>query len=147
MGALTAIALLAFEPFTQAVLAIEGKEVTLEYLEYAKAAHSSNDLLGTSGNVPQIGRSTSLDGASWDGAFTGISAVPFPGPNNTTMEFVARRFSFNIQEDMGMKASIWNGFSPFTAPQNLRPAFACATGNCTWPIFPSIAVCSKCRDI
>ncbi|KAF5597648.1 hypothetical protein FPCIR_3532 [Fusarium pseudocircinatum] len=147
MGALTAIALLAFEPFTQAVLAIEGKEVTLEQLEYAKAAHSSNDLLETSGNVPQIGRSTNLDGASWDGAFTGVSAVPFPGRNNTTMEFAARRFPFNIQEDIGMKAAIWNGFSPFTAPQNLRPAFACTTGNCTWPIFPSIAICSKCRDI
>ncbi|KAF5685296.1 hypothetical protein FDENT_6290 [Fusarium denticulatum] len=73
MGALTAIALLAFEPFTQAVLAIEGKEVTLEHLEYAKAAHSSNDLLETSGNVPQIGRSTSLDGASWDGASHSIA--------------------------------------------------------------------------
>ncbi|KAG5798184.1 hypothetical protein H9Q69_002793 [Fusarium xylarioides] len=147
MGALTAIALLAFEPFTQAVLAIEGKEVTLNHLEYIKAAHSSNDLLGTSGNFVKIGRSTRLDGASWDGASTGVSAVPFPGPNNTTMEFIARRFSFNIQEDMGMKAAIWNGFSPFTASQNLRPAFACATGNCTWPIFSSIAVCSKCRDI
>ncbi|KAF5579091.1 hypothetical protein FPANT_9749 [Fusarium pseudoanthophilum] len=147
IGALTAIALLAFEPFTQAVLAIEGKEVTLDHVEYAKAAHSSNDTLQTFGNVPQIGRSTRLDGASWDGAATGVSAVPFPGPHNTTMDFIARRFSFNIQEDMGMKAAIWNGFSPFTAPQNLRPAFACATGNCTWPVFPSIAVCSKCRDI
>jgi hypothetical protein len=29
----------------------------------------------------------------------------------------------------------------------LRPAFASATGNCTWPVFPSIAVCSKCCDI
>ncbi|KAF5972124.1 hypothetical protein FCOIX_9515 [Fusarium coicis] len=147
MGALTAIALLAFEPFTQAVLAIEGKEVTLDLLEYTKAAHSSNNTLRTFGNVPQIGRSTRLDGASWDGASTGVSAVPFPGPHNTTMEFMARRFAFNIQEDMGMKAAIWNGFSPFTAPQNLRPAFACATGNCTWPTFSSIAVCSKCRDI
>ncbi|KAF5636738.1 uncharacterized protein FTJAE_5934 [Fusarium tjaetaba] len=147
IGALTAIALLAFEPFTQAVLAIEGKEVNLDHVEYAKAAHSSNDTLQALGNVPQIGRSTRLDGASWDGAATGVSAVPFPGPHNTTMEFMARRFSFNIQEDMGMKAAIWNGFSRFTAPQNLRPAFACATGNCTWPVFPSIAVCSKCRDI
>ncbi|KAF5564259.1 hypothetical protein FNAPI_2252 [Fusarium napiforme] len=129
MGALTAIALLAFEPFTQAVLAIEGREVTLNHLEYTKAAHSSNDTLETFGNVPRIGRSTRLDGASWDGAATGLSAVPFPGPHNATMEFMARRFSFNIQEDMGMKAAIWNGFSPFTAPQNLRPAFACATGN------------------
>ncbi|KAI1022161.1 hypothetical protein LB504_007477 [Fusarium proliferatum] len=147
IGALTAIALLAFEPFTQAVLAIEDKEVTLDHLEYIKAARSSNDSLETLGNVPTIGRSTRLDGASWDGASPGVSAVSFPGPDNKTMEFMARRFSIDIQEDMGMKAAIWNGFSPFTAPQNLRPAFACATGNCTWPIFPSIAVCSKCHEV
>ncbi|KAI1046101.1 hypothetical protein LB505_013318 [Fusarium chuoi] len=147
IGALTAIALLAFEPFTQAVLAIEDKEITLDRLEYTKTAHSSNSPLKTLADVPTIGRSTRLDGASWDGASPGVGAVSFPGPDNKTMEFMARRFSIDIQEDMGMKAAIWNGFSPFTAPQNLRPAFACATGNCTWPIFPSIAVCSKCHDI
>ncbi|RKL38798.1 hypothetical protein BFJ72_g6928 [Fusarium proliferatum] len=147
IGALTAIALLAFEPFAQAVLAIEDKEVTLDQLEYIKAAKSSNVSLKALGNVPTIGRSTRLDGASWDGASPGVRAVSFPGPDNKTMEFMARRFSIDIQEDMGMKAAIWNGFSPFTAPQNLRPAFYCATGNCTWPIFPSIAVCSKCHDV
>ncbi|KAF5716873.1 hypothetical protein FGLOB1_2364 [Fusarium globosum] len=147
IGALTAIALLAFEPFTQAVLAIEDKEVTLDQLEYIKAKESSNGSLKTLGNVPTIGRSTRLDGASWDGASPGVSAVSFPGPDNNTIEFMARRFSIDIQEDMGMKAAIWNGFSPFTAPQNLRPAFACATGNCTWPNFPFIAVCSKCHDV
>ncbi|KAJ0152559.1 Multidrug resistance protein fnx1 [Fusarium oxysporum f. sp. albedinis] len=63
------------------------------------------------------------------------------------MNFSVYRTSSNIQEDIGMKAAMWNGFSPFTARQNLKPAFACATGNCTWANFTSIAVCSKCRDI
>ncbi|ENH71564.1 hypothetical protein FOC1_g10007802 [Fusarium oxysporum f. sp. cubense race 1] len=66
---------------------------------------------------------------------------------NGTYELPFYRTSRNIQEDMGMKAAMWNGFSPFTARQNLKPAFACATGNCTWANFTSIAVCSKCRDI
>jgi hypothetical protein len=147
MGALTAVALLAFEPFTQAVLAIKDKEVTLDHREYTKVVQSSNDSLETLGNVPTIGRSTRLDGASWSGAFAGVGLVPFPGPNNTPINFSVYRLSSNIQEDMGMKAAIWNGFSPFTAAQNLKPAFACATGNCTWANFTSIAVCSKCHDI
>ncbi|KAK2122813.1 hypothetical protein NOF04DRAFT_1350133 [Fusarium oxysporum II5] len=121
IGALTAIALLAFEPFTQAVLAIRDKEGTLDHREYNKVVQSSNGSLETHGNVPTISRSTRLDAASWTGAFVG--------------------------EDMGMKAATWNGFSPFTTRQNLKPAFACATGNCTLANFTSIAVCSKCRDI
>ncbi|KAI3580274.1 hypothetical protein IWW34DRAFT_804895 [Fusarium oxysporum f. sp. albedinis] len=121
IGALTAIALLTFEPFTQAVLVIRDKEVILDHREYNKVVQSSNGSLETHGNVPTIGQSTRLDGASWTRAFAG--------------------------EDIGMKAAMWNGFSPFTARQNLKPAFACATGNCTWANFTSIAVCSKCRDI
>ncbi|KAF4428831.1 hypothetical protein FACUT_9288 [Fusarium acutatum] len=75
IGALIAIALLAFESFTQAVLAV--KEVTLDHREYKK--------VGSTG----------------------------------------------VKE----------------ARQSLKPAFACATGNCTWDNFTSIAVCSKCYDI
>ncbi|EXK28853.1 hypothetical protein FOMG_14742 [Fusarium oxysporum f. sp. melonis 26406] len=147
IGALTAIALLTFEPFTQAVLVITDKEVILDHREYNKVLQSSNGSLETHGNVPTIGRSTRLDGASWTGAFAGVGLVQFPGPNNTPMNFSVYRTSSNIQEDMGMKAAMWNGFLPFTARQNLKPAFACATGNCTWANFTSIAVCSKCRDI
>ncbi|KAF4961238.1 hypothetical protein FGADI_475 [Fusarium gaditjirri] len=147
VGALTAIALLAFEPFTQAVLAIEDKKVTLDNQEYKKVVLSSNESLDTMANLPTIGRSTRLDGASWNGALGGVGLVPFPGPNNTTMNFTVYRLSNGVQEDMGMKAAMWNGFSPFTAAQNLRPAFACATGNCTWANFTSIAMCSKCKDI
>ncbi|EXL97868.1 hypothetical protein FOIG_10178 [Fusarium odoratissimum NRRL 54006] len=147
IGALTAIALLAFEPFTQAVLAIRDKEGTLDHREYNKVVQSSNGSLETHGNVPTISRSTRLDAASWTGAFVGVGVVQFPEPNNKPMNFSVYCTSSNIQEDMGMKAATWNGFSPFTTRQNLKPAFACATGNCTLANFTSIAVCSKCRDI
>ncbi|EXK83057.1 hypothetical protein FOQG_12726 [Fusarium oxysporum f. sp. raphani 54005] len=87
IGALTAIVLLTFEPFTQAVLAIRDKEVILDHREYNKVVQSSNGSLETHGNVPTIGRSTRLDGASWTGAFAGVGVVQFPGPNNTPMNF------------------------------------------------------------
>ncbi|KAJ0152560.1 Hexokinase [Fusarium oxysporum f. sp. albedinis] len=75
IGALTAIALLTFEPFTQAVLVIRDKEVILDHREYNKVVQSSNGSLETHGNVPTIGQSTRLDGASWTRAFAGVGLV------------------------------------------------------------------------
>lgn len=47
--------------------------------------------------------------------------------------------------DWGMKAAVFNGiFSPQTV-QDLRPA--CDTGNCTFPLFDSLAMCSKCLNV
>ncbi|KAK2695846.1 hypothetical protein QWA68_004021 [Fusarium oxysporum] len=78
----------------------------------------------------------------------GVCAQSFQritSPDLSSVRFILKLDA--ATEDMGMKAAMWNGFSPFTARQNLKPAFACATGNCTWANFTSIAVCSKCRDI
>jgi hypothetical protein len=46
-----------------------------------------------------------------------------------------------------MTAAVWSGFSPLITPQNIKPAFSCASGNCSWANFASIAVCHKCEDI
>lgn len=54
---------------------------------------------------------------------------------------------FDLRVDPGMTAAVWNGFSNIITEQNLWPAFVCSSGNCTWARFPSLAVCSKCRDI
>ena len=43
-----------------------------------------------------------------------------------------------------MKAAIYN--SILTSNVDFPPAF-CPTGNCTWPITPSVAVCGKCSSI
>lgn len=48
---------------------------------------------------------------------------------------------------MGIAAAIWNGFSPLVRKQNLWPAFTCATGNCSWDNYASLAVCSSCHDL
>lgn len=42
LGALTAIALLAFEPFTQAILSLENRQVLLKPEEYAVMARANN---------------------------------------------------------------------------------------------------------
>lgn len=54
---------------------------------------------------------------------------------------------FDLRIDPGMTAAVWNGFSNIITDQNLWPAFICSSGNCTWPRFPSLAVCSQCHDI
>jgi hypothetical protein len=47
--------------------------------------------------------------------------------------------------DWGMKAAVFNGiFSPQTV-QDLKPY--CDTGNCTFPLFDSLAVCNKCLNV
>lgn len=147
LGALTAIALLAFEPFTQAILSLENRQVPLKPEEYAAMARVNNQ---SSSSVPAIGSSTRLDAGYWVGFSGGensLARVEFPGPNNTTFTFSADLFTNNIQDDLGMTAAVWSGFSPLITPQNLKPAFSCASGNCSWSNFASIAVCHKCEDI
>lgn len=41
-----------------------------------------------------------------------------------------------------MKAAVWGGL--FAADPNPLPPYDCATGNCTWPDFSTLAVCSSC---
>jgi hypothetical protein len=41
-----------------------------------------------------------------------------------------------------MKAAVWGGL--FAADINPVPPFDCPTGNCTWPGFSTLAVCSSC---
>jgi hypothetical protein len=41
-----------------------------------------------------------------------------------------------------LKAAVWGGL--FAADINPVPPFDCPTGNCTWPDFSTLAVCSSC---
>lgn len=49
--------------------------------------------------------------------------------------------------DLSMKAAIYDGVFAIgnNADSNVR--YTCPTGNCTWPEFSSLAVCSKCESI
>lgn len=47
--------------------------------------------------------------------------------------------------DWGMKAAVFNGIFSWQTVQDVRPV--CDTGNCTFPLFDSLAVCSKCKNV
>lgn len=48
--------------------------------------------------------------------------------------------------DLSMKSAVYRGIFDIEDPQNEIP-HTCSTGNCTWPTFASLAVCSKCVDL
>jgi hypothetical protein len=48
--------------------------------------------------------------------------------------------------DFGLASAVYNGFSTSNVvKQSVKTD--CLSGNCTWPIFTSAAVCSKCSDV
>lgn len=47
--------------------------------------------------------------------------------------------------EFGMKAAIYDGIFKPSGAHDLEPV--CPTGNCTFPLFDSLAVCSKCVDV
>ncbi|PQE03105.1 Carboxylic ester hydrolase protein [Rutstroemia sp. NJR-2017a BVV2] len=47
--------------------------------------------------------------------------------------------------DFGMKAAIYRGLFVPTTPMEVLPT--CETGNCTSPLFDSLAFCSKCNNV
>lgn len=49
--------------------------------------------------------------------------------------------------DLSMKAAIYNGVFAIREDASRGVDYSCATGNCSWPVFASLAVCSKCEDI
>ncbi|CZS74561.1 unnamed protein product [Fusarium graminearum] len=127
LGALATIALLAFEPFTQAILASKDREVVLKPKEYAELARKNNQSIDSAPSIEN-----------------GVGRFPV-NPGNTTHYYVSFLTTSNVQSDMGLKAALWSGFSPLTSSQNLKPAYTCLSGNCSWTDFASAAVCHKCH--
>ncbi|KAK2769185.1 hypothetical protein CKAH01_00792 [Colletotrichum kahawae] len=127
IGAFSAVVLVGFEPFLQAVIAFSGEEVEFAGLE----------------NSTSIGKPAILDSGTFvkiagGGAF--YEALPEPWER---IGGVMMRWDY----DFGALAAIWEGFSDLSTAENLKPEFRCATGNCTWPPYASIAACSACKDI
>ncbi|KAF5497715.1 hypothetical protein CGCS363_v007756 [Colletotrichum siamense] len=124
LGALSTVVLVGFEPFLQAIITFEGKQVSVAD-PISKAT---------------IGKSSKLDIGSFSaitGAATGIST-----PDGTLM-----RLSMLSKYDFGALASIWSGFSTLGSVEAQTPSFSCSSGNCTWTPYASLAVCSACNDI
>ena len=51
----------------------------------------------------------------------------------------------NTGPDFGMKAAIYKGIFTSASPSDVTPD--CATGNCTFPLFDTLAICSKCVNV
>lgn len=49
--------------------------------------------------------------------------------------------------NFGVASAILNGFYNSSSFRNQTVGFRCSTGNCTWPLFTSAAVCSSCVDV
>ncbi|EEU39192.1 uncharacterized protein NECHADRAFT_94612 [Fusarium vanettenii 77-13-4] len=147
VGAFTVIVLLAYEPFIQAVLTLKDVSVVLDNTNYNQLSAIELDSNRPSEAGPVIGRSSILDAGYWN-VNPGAPArqIPFPGPDGKEM-FFRPDDRLSTPEDMGLTGSVWNGFSSFVTPRNLWPAFSCASGNCSWAPFTSLAICSRCISL
>lgn len=49
--------------------------------------------------------------------------------------------------DLSMKAAVYDGVFAIGNHADRNIQYNCPTGNCTWPVFSTLAVCSRCEDI
>lgn len=116
---------LAFDTFLQATISLAG------------SIERTTDLY----TVPSIGRSTHV----------GVgSLLQFINPG----EFRVAEENYTMETDifiaypsMGLLSAIFNGLDNSSAGQQDKVGFSCKTGNCTWPVFASAAVCGSCNDV
>ncbi|KAL2881272.1 hypothetical protein SGCOL_003220 [Colletotrichum sp. CLE4] len=127
LGALATVVLLGFEPFLQAVVEFYEKEV------------DSSEV----GTIASIGTTKRLDvGKAGFSGDTPLQSIEMPEPY--TAVSVEPMF---LEYDFGSLSAIWTGFNNLSTPSSQQPSFTCATGNCTWAPYASLAVCSACNDI
>ncbi|KAI0975235.1 hypothetical protein F4678DRAFT_469863 [Xylaria arbuscula] len=129
IGAVVTIALLAFEPFLQAIISFNGR------INPVSNVHEA-----------QMNRSEFLDAGTYyqyeDGNFSWGRDTE---SNNNGHQLVGSIFSF--QPDLGMVSAINNGFYNSLVALKQAPAFSCPTANCTWPPATTLAICSACHDV
>ncbi|RSL45118.1 hypothetical protein CEP54_014409 [Fusarium duplospermum] len=147
LGAFTSIFLLAYEPLIQAILTLEDQPTVVSSTDYGSLYNSSNPQNPNA--LAEIARSSFLDPGFWS-AYSdvrGLGRIEFPGPDDKKLFYQSNLVTSAIQDDMGLAAAIWSGFSPLVKTQNLWPAFTYTTGNCSWDNYASLAVCSSCLDL
>lgn len=58
--------------------------------------------------------------------------------------FITETSDYTTVGDLFLKSSVYNGIMN----QNLTQlALTCSTGNCTWPVIPTVGVCGACVDL
>ena len=71
--------------------------------------------------------------------------VSTPGTTETRNVSIAL-YSETTSADLAWSAAALSGFANETSFQSAPPV-SCDTGNCTWPRFTSLAICSSCVDV
>ena len=128
LGALVIIGTVAFDPFLQAVLSTYGRldidhlTQDMAHVQQALVVDAGTLMVRNGGPVMSVETSSGL------------------------LQMVGSGFT---QPDFGMISAIYNGFYNNTSWYRDEQAVNnfCATGNCTWPLFTSAAVCSSCNDV
>jgi hypothetical protein len=123
LGALVTVGTIAFDPFLQAVISTYGQL----------------DSIPTNSNVT-IGQSHRMH----------IGYIQSKGPTNAvniTGGILLIKPSVRGKPDFGFISSIYNGFQNTSTFRNDAIGAVCSTGNCTWPLYTSAALCSACEDI
>ncbi|KAI2607483.1 uncharacterized protein GGS25DRAFT_523003 [Hypoxylon fragiforme] len=126
LGALSSILLIGFEPFLQAVISFPGQMDPS--IEATKSQIGRSDLLDVGSYVENAG-----------GALTRVRLAP----SDESVAFT----SFDSLPDPGMRSSFYDGIYNSSFSTKKTASFSCPNGNCTWPIYTSLAICSACTDI
>ncbi|KAI0196220.1 hypothetical protein EV127DRAFT_331245 [Xylaria flabelliformis] len=123
IGAAIVIALLAFEPFLQAILSFDGRI----------------DLASNAGEA-KIGRSEILEAGFSANRISIPVGIP---PTNETVYLD----TMDTVPDFRVVFAMNNAFADLLAASKQTPSFSCPTANCTWAPFTSLAVCGACKDV
>ncbi|KAJ8113771.1 hypothetical protein OPT61_g4166 [Boeremia exigua] len=124
LGALVIMSTVAFDPFFQAIISVQGR---LDVIPQA-----SNATIGYAHNVSggKFVRNTDLGGAS---------------QNDTRM--AAGFLEVKTRPDFGLVGAIFSSLRNPSTALGEPASFDCVSGNCTWPVMSSAAICSSCTDV
>ncbi|KAK8104944.1 hypothetical protein PG999_008303 [Apiospora kogelbergensis] len=123
LGALVTVLLLGFDPLLQGAISYEGQLVDAQHL--------------LPPTIPFGGR---LDAGSYAPNPNAATHGQASQHDNKTMVSLEH---FSSAPDLSMATAIYNGFTSTPSIVN----FHCPSGNCTWPPFLSLGVCSSCNDV
>ncbi|KAI1478382.1 hypothetical protein F4774DRAFT_426679 [Daldinia eschscholtzii] len=120
LGAWVTLLLLILDPCVQSLITYKGQV----------------DITGQ--NNSRIVKATRLDVGKWS------------RETMARIEFVGEEFlnNYHIYSDVGIATISVLGFvNTSTSQPSKPPSVSCQTGNCTWPTYSSLGVCSACFDI
>ncbi|KAK3490058.1 hypothetical protein B0T13DRAFT_85344 [Neurospora crassa] len=129
LGALVTVVMFGYDPFVQAIVDTSGNEVLLTGSSRAKIRTSTRICVGEEQTTGKQITLTNKNGSM--------------GPDTVVLQESA------LIADFGLTLAVYDGFvnksSALTDPY--QSSFSCETGNCTFQIFDSLAVCSRCINV